>query len=173
MIRRRTPLVLALLSAGALALSGCGGAPEPVETTPLFASEDEAFAAAEETYRAYVDAVNSDRDNLEPAVSPRDYLTGAALQVDIETRSQLNQAGLSVRGASHLVRFEGLSASGDLVRALVCLDAADTWVLDRAGTDVTPANRVLITALEVAFVRSPKRGLLIEESTVRQDGECD
>ena len=49
-------LVLALVTGVA---TGCFAQPDPEpESTPLFASEDEAFAAAEETYRQYVDALN-------------------------------------------------------------------------------------------------------------------
>ena len=56
-----------------LTLAGCT-TPEPTDPTPTptsaFASEEEAFAAAEATYRAYVDALNevdlSDPETFEP-----------------------------------------------------------------------------------------------------------
>ena len=61
--RRLTPRVAALLgSAGvlALALSGCAGAPTPTPTppssasaAPIFASDEEALAAAEAAYERY------------------------------------------------------------------------------------------------------------------------
>ncbi len=48
-------LSLALVIAVA---TGCRPEPEPSPSGPAFATEAEAFAAAEETYRAYVDALN-------------------------------------------------------------------------------------------------------------------
>ena len=52
------------------ALVGCGTPTDPAEPTPVFTSEEQAFAAAEETYRAYVDALNqvdlSDPATFEP-----------------------------------------------------------------------------------------------------------
>lgn len=57
MLRRlaRVALLGALLAG---ALTACTPEPEPTPTPP-FATEAEAFAAAEATYRAYVDALNA------------------------------------------------------------------------------------------------------------------
>src|SRR5688500_5990965 len=69
--RRSVALAAPALVTGLLA--GCAGDPEPAETTHGFASEEEAFAAAEETYRAYVDALNqvdlSDPETFEPVLA--------------------------------------------------------------------------------------------------------
>ena len=43
------------------ALVGCAPSSEPTPTPTGFASEAEAFEAAEATYRAYVDATNAQR----------------------------------------------------------------------------------------------------------------
>ncbi len=56
MFRRSAAVVVAL--AVTLGATACQPEPTPTPTGPAFASEDEAFAAAEETYRAYVDALN-------------------------------------------------------------------------------------------------------------------
>lgn len=47
-------------------VSGCTPTPEPTPTPTGFANEEEAFRAAEETYRAYVDALN-EVDLADPA----------------------------------------------------------------------------------------------------------
>ena len=69
-VTSRRFVALAALTLVTGLLAGCVGDPGPVETTPGFASEEEAFAAAEETYRAYVDALNqvdlSDPETFEP-----------------------------------------------------------------------------------------------------------
>ena len=55
----------------AVLMSGCAADPSVEPTpTPTFANEDEAFAAAEATYRAYVDALNQ-VDLADPATSRR------------------------------------------------------------------------------------------------------
>ena len=55
--RRTAGLLIAL--AIATTVSACTPEPAPTPTPTGFASEDEAFRAAEETYRAYVDALNA------------------------------------------------------------------------------------------------------------------
>src|SRR3546814_19121412 len=69
----RSARALAVLALVGAAATGCVGTPEPRETTPTPLRDAEAFAAAEETYRAYVDALNpvdlSDPATFEP-VSP-------------------------------------------------------------------------------------------------------
>ncbi len=68
-------------------LTGCGAAGEPRASTPapLFSSEAEAFAAAEATYRAYVDALNqvdlSDPETFEAVYA---WTTGDANATDRE-----------------------------------------------------------------------------------------
>src|SRR3546814_3928687 len=66
----RSARALAVLALVGAAATGCVGTPEPRETTPTPLSDAEAFAAAEETYRAYVDALNqvdlSDPATFEP-----------------------------------------------------------------------------------------------------------
>ena len=57
MISRVAAVSLALALVLGMA-TGCQPEPEPSPTGPVFANEEEAFAAAEETYRAYVDALN-------------------------------------------------------------------------------------------------------------------
>ncbi|HOQ22628.1 MAG TPA: hypothetical protein PLN62_09415, partial [Microbacterium sp.] len=68
-MRRTFPAVGAALLALAL-VTGCAPEPAPTPTPTGFASDDEAFAAAEATYRAYVDALNavdlSDPATFEP-----------------------------------------------------------------------------------------------------------
>ena len=56
-MKSRLLAAAAVLACVLITTTGCFAQPDP-EPTPLFSSEEEAFAAAEATYRAYVDALN-------------------------------------------------------------------------------------------------------------------
>ena len=56
MIRRAAAALVLALALGMT--TACQPEPAPSPSAPVFATEDEAFAAAEETYRGYVDALN-------------------------------------------------------------------------------------------------------------------
>ncbi|QTV80967.1 hypothetical protein [Microbacterium sp. NIBRBAC000506063] len=72
--------------------------PEPEPTpTPLFSSEEEAFAAAEEVYRAYIDAMNDSRAGEED-INPNIFLTGVALELDREARATAESMGVRLVG---------------------------------------------------------------------------
>lgn len=150
--------MLALLALAASALSACTPMPEPTPTptpTAAFASEEEAFAAAEEVYRAYNDAGNA-RRNGRSEPNPQDFLIGTALEGDIDALNQLEIAGLHLVGEVTVASFTPLSGNIDgsevQVKAVICLDATDTRVLDDEGTDVTPVDRAGVVAQAVTFI---------------------
>lgn len=171
MIIRRVAVV-GIVLAGMLALGGCDGSPAPAASTPPFASEEEAFAAAEETYRAYVDALNAERSKVQPARGSRDYLTGAALKEDLGTDDILAERGWTIIGESHITGFTGEKSTSNSVGALVCVDASATRVLDATGQDVTPPDREVRTSLVVEFVPS-ESGLLIAHSAIAEESICE
>ena len=129
---------LATLALVAGLLGGCAGEPAPVETTPAFASEDEAFAAAEETYRAYVDALNqvdsATRETFEPVFA---LTTGELERRPIERacsactrtagRSSASRVSLTVEPA-RLKKPHPRSVNAD-----ACYDVSDVDVLDADG----------------------------------------
>lgn len=160
---------LLTLAVATTLLSGCAPAPEPTPTaTPAFASEEEAFAAAEEVYRAYNEAGNA-------TGSGTDYLTASALQGELDTTRYLSENGLRLEGASVILSFTGVAS--DLVSATasveasVCLDVTAVRVLDASGTDVTPSDRVNVLELDVKFVEADDH-LLISESESLEEPAC-
>lgn len=159
MIIRRVAVV-GIVLAGMLALGGCDGSPAPAASTPPFASEEEAFAAAEETYRAYVDALNARRHDSSASPSPADFLTAAALEADLSAQEQLRENGIRIAGDTRVDAFEGRSWDGTAGTSLVCLDATDTQVLNDEGVDVTPPDRELRSTLRIGFVLSAPRVLI-------------
>ncbi len=98
------PRVAAVTIALALAvcvMTGCQPEPEPSPSAPAFATEEEAFAAAEETYREYVDALNqvdlSDPETFEAVYS---WTTGDANAGARESFSEMHADGWTVAGES-------------------------------------------------------------------------
>jgi hypothetical protein len=177
MVSRRASLgLVALLVVG---LTGCSGAPAPDPSgspSPAatgFASEDEAFAAAEETYRAYVDEMNAYYAGEDDA-DPNAFLSGGTLASAKDLHEQEETLGLSVSGAQRVLSVapkdvtvvEG-TTSVDLT---VCMDISDTRVLDANGKDVTP-ERVEVRALDVQLATVQDR-LLIVASVTNDDAQC-
>jgi hypothetical protein len=135
----------------AAALSGCAPAPEPSPSpTPAFASEEEAFAAAEEVYRAYNEAGNA-RIAGEESPDPQDFLIGEALEADIDGIRLFDEQGIHLSGAASVGDVSGLSVTTTTVLASVCIIATDVRVIDAEGADVTPADRPESSVLHVTF----------------------
>lgn len=157
-VRGVAGVTLSLVSVFAL-VTGCAPQPEPVESQGPFATEEEAFAAAEETYRNYVDALNARRADPNASPDPQTFLTGPALEADIRSQQQFNQEGIHVQGATEIVTIVPKSADTDASAAtlLVCLDSSATRVIDGDGNDVTPADRAELAALDVGFILTSSR----------------
>src|SRR6188768_3952981 len=90
--------------------TGCFAPPDP-EPTPLFSSEEEAFAAAEATYRAYVDALNqvdlSDPETFEEVYA---WTTGEANAGARKSFSQMHADGWIVGGESQVTKVEPIES---------------------------------------------------------------
>ena len=162
-----------LLVAGALC--GCAPESEPTPTpTTAFASEEEAFAAAEEVYQAYTDAVNAERDG-DTSADPLSYLVGTALSGSLDTSNKLQEQGWRIVGDSSVRKFSGraaeLDTTGATVHANVCLDVSATSVVDSSDANVTPADRPGLVPLDVEFIGS-ESGLLITSSDLAEGAGC-
>ncbi len=175
MITRTRPVVALALSLVALGmLSGCAPQPKP-EPTPsaVFASEEEAFKAAEETYRAYTDALNSQRRG-ESGHNPLDFLTGSALEDEITGQQEIVEQGLKLKGDVAVVRFERGSINQDRspieIAGTVCLDTSQVRVTSADGEDLSPPDRESV-AMKISFIATDERKVLISESFGGQ-GEC-
>lgn len=158
---RARAIVLLALGAVALAtgaLIGCTPRPAPTPTpAAVFATEQDAFAAAEDVYRAYNEAVNVRRQG-DSAADPQQYLTGAALESGLDADRFLAKGGLHVIGSGRVVDFEGDSTGEPeytaSIDATACLDVSETRVLDDKGTVVTPSDRLIRLPLRLTFVAS-------------------
>ena len=177
MIRRAAAAAIVL----ALALgmtTACQPDPAPSASGPIFANEEEAFAAAEETYRAYVDALNqvdlSDPETFEAVYA---WTTGEANANERTTLSQMHADGWLVSGSTAIAGFRGAKAElSDPIRvkAVVCSDVSDVAVFDSNGQSVVSDQRPEVYALAVEFVESDSTstGLAITASNAVEDASC-
>ncbi len=177
-------LVKARVSIGAvgatlalLLLAGCNAQPEPTPTATGFVSEAEAFAAAEETYRAYVDALNevdlSDPETFEPVY---EWTTGDADASSRESFSRMHADGWTVRGKTQFDSFTPVVFSEDdepTVAADICLDVTDVTVEDEEGISVVPETRANRQPIRVDFETAPTvTGLRVAQSTALDSPLC-
>ena len=172
---RRGKLRLGAAVIAVLALAGCVGT-EPLPTlpptpssTPLFASEEEALAAAEEAYKAYqsiVDAALRDIDGTKLAT----VATGAALTAATDSVEAFRQDGRHQVGESSVTRVTAVDLSaldlgenGSVGQIYACLNLSAVNIVDADGAvaqsqvDVLP----MIVALELV-----DRRLLVSEEDV-------
>lgn len=156
-------------------LSACTSEPEPTPTpTAAFASEEEAFAAAEEVYRAYIDALNSidptDTSTFEPVFA---FSSGSFEKADRKNLSVMHAEGHRIDGESIVLAFRGEKSTPDLdeIQAVVCLDVHDVKVTDAAGNSLVSPNRPDVYALNLTFVEHGG-DLLIDASTRTDDSTC-
>ena len=149
---------------GMFALSGCGGGtplptlPPTPSSTPVFASEEEALAAAEDAYAAYLAMSNliSSEGGLGPErIEPfavRDFLDSALQGFETLRENQWRTTGQSVlKNATLQYADLEVAAGEDVVAAYACVDYTGLDVLDAEGTSVVSPDRPNFQAFEVFF----------------------
>lgn len=170
-----TVRAIGALSAGLLTLgmlSACTPAPEPdpkPTKSALFASDEEAFKAAEETYQAYTDALNNvdttDPKTFEPILN---WTTGKASSALKKSLSELHAEEVKLTGSTSITSTTPLSSNlqtGD-VSIHICADVSKTDVLDANGRSLVPDGRVPIQSILVDLVAArTETGLRISSTT--------
>jgi hypothetical protein len=170
----RTALTLSLITL--LALSGCVAEPpvvlpsEEPSSSPVFASDEEALAAAEEAYGAYVAIY--DRLLSEGGIDPEplrlkvsdalfaDIVDGMAIYSDRGWRTDGTSTFDSLELQQHAQ--DGNTAS---VVVYLCADVSTVRILDSSGADVTPERQDRVP-LEVEFSFIAPTDSLLERSEV-------
>lgn len=160
-MRKMAGTVAAL--AGILLLSGCVPSdplptlPPTPTSTPVFASEEEALAAAEEAYAAYLEVSNevgetggTDPERIEP------YVTPERMEAELRGAQALQSSGLRLVGASQFetIALQMVDAVGEETEVVfyACWDGSRSRVIDSSGADVTPSDRVNRLVLEIRTV---------------------
>ena len=150
---RRRGAALAAAGALALMLTGCVGAPgaaptpTPTEAAPIFASDEEALAAAESAYAQY-HAMSSDATSKgKVPAGAENVAVGEALDLVNEAVQNLNSDGLVTVGKPSFSIHELQSnefdqVHGSVVAFYVCDDLRGVDVVDEKGVSVVRADRV-------------------------------
>lgn len=172
MVRRfRVAAALAAL----VVLTGC--APE-VDASPSpsptgFASEEAAFAAAEDTYRAYIDALNqvdlSDPATFEPIFA---LTTGDANDADRQQYSELHADNVERIGESVVTLVVPSVREGSSIRLDVCVDVTSVDFVASTGDSIVSPERPDMQRGAVVLVEKEDAplGWLIETFAGRDDG---
>lgn len=171
----------------ALVLVGCMGAPEatptPVSTEtaaePIFASDEEALAAAEQAYKRFGEL--SDKLSADPTADTsviESALTPAYFPEFVESLTEFRSSGLSTSGgvtftdfnlAENAVDPDGIAA----VQIYACADYSSYRFLNSAGSDVTPTERPLeVTMLVQLRGTEAASKMLVVDSTEPWDGSA-
>ncbi|MEO7006317.1 MAG: hypothetical protein ABI275_02620 [Terrimesophilobacter sp.] len=169
---------MALAAAFALLLGGCAPQSEPVRpkpspsASPIFASDDEALAAATKAYAAYLKV--SDEITQTGGLHPEkisDFVTPEMLSQSLSQYVPYRERGLSSDGVStfdavSLQQVSNRRDGGADVDLYLCLDISGVKILDSAGADVTVTNRPDRLPLEVTLssVGVDKKRLLVARS---------
>lgn len=182
LMRSTLPLV-ALSVAVALVLSGCVPQepevlPPPEQSTePLFASDEEALAAATDAYEAYLkmsDLIGHEGgDNAErlEAFATRDALSASLQEFDMFTEKRLRSTGSTRFSNIKLQQVWSASPDGtDVVSAYVCLDVSSVDVVDSNGVSIVAAARHDHQLMEVSFDSGQDDGLLVSNVEPWPDG---
>jgi len=164
MRRLRTVPPLAIAALVACSVAGCLPLdPAPVPTiaptgTPLFSSDEEALAAAEEAYGAYL-AVSgqilneggAQPERIDEVVTPERAVVEKAGYLEFESAGR-RTVGRTTFFGTVLQRFESETTDGqDVVTVYLCSDVSGVDVLDAAGNSVVSPDRPSLTPFEVAF----------------------
>lgn len=161
---------------------GSGGTSSTPTSTPAFASEEEALAAAEEAYGAFLkmeDTIFADGGVEPERITP--FATGDALQAALDgfasfEEQQIHSVGAQTFEITDIVRYSPAAIDGEqIVDAYVCLDISEVDVLDADAKSVVDENRPPQQPFEVSFVWSAASdGLVVGERDVwTGGGVCD
>ncbi|PJJ62342.1 hypothetical protein [Compostimonas suwonensis] len=162
---------------GAITLSGCTVPPDPPSSTSsaptdsaVFATDEEALAAATEAYAAYL--AMSDLIANEGGANPeriKQVASGAWAGREIQSFQTLRDQGIYQEGNSTFdtASIQKIEEKGDelQVSLYVCSDVAAITIRDANGLDITPKDRITRVALEVLLESSEQsRTLRVSQS---------
>jgi hypothetical protein len=172
-----------LVVAAILLLPGCTGdapivLPSPESSTaPVFATDEEALAAAEAAYGEYLAASStisskegSTADGLRQFVTD-DYFVEVKASVERFNNDGREQQGKPTFDSITLQQFADTYIEPVVVVVYLCVDVSATTFVDAKGNDQTPPDRALRVPLEVSFVGVERTKRLLIDSSEAWTGE--
>lgn len=152
-VRRHAVAALVVV---ALLTSGCGSPASPPTLAPTTAapsptdSAAAAYAAAEATYRAYVDALNavdlSDPTTFEPVYA---LTRGHIHESDRKALTGYNASGVTMTGRTEIRKSFPRSVVDGIVDIYVCIDVASVTLTNADGTSLVPSDRAPVQKMLV------------------------
>lgn len=181
-VKTPRPLVAGLFALSALLLSGCSpeaavpSAPHAAEGEALFASDEEALAAAEAAYAQYLEVY--DAVFAEGGAAPErleKVATGEVLTEDLDRAREFQTEGTSLSGKTtvletSLQQLAQNSPDETEVITYACLDAFSIDVLDASGSPIGNPERDATVTFELRFTAQSNESLLLAESTIWKSG---
>lgn len=176
--------VVPLAFAAVLLLGGCTAAdPQPAaspapSSTPIFATDEEALAAAEAAYAEYL-AV-SDQILADGGADPQRLLqvvTAEFYESEKKGFEQADEQNLRITGQTSFdsARLQSRSDSGKPTATIyLCIDVTEVDVIDEAGNSVVPPGRGDRYPLTVTLSASENSQLLVSAiENWEGDNFCD
>ncbi|TFD73825.1 hypothetical protein [Cryobacterium gelidum] len=146
----------------------------PTEAPPVFASNDEALAAAKSAYANYLTAgdaagaIGSDSWNNYLSLTTSSETVGV-----VKAREKMKENGWSFTGTttfdSMVIQSSNALPDGSWeIRAYLCLDLSGSGMVDTSGASQTKPDRQLRSPMVVVFVAPKEKShqLLISESPI-------
>jgi hypothetical protein len=173
------PPSLAVFAVTLLGLTACLGSdptlvpdPEPT-TTPVFANDEEALAAAEEAYAAYI-AV-SDQILIDGGINPERLLEVATQEVydtQLEGYEMLAANSWRSTGGTMVDSVQIQYFDSATVAVYACVDVSKVDVLNRDGNSVVAADRPARSAFEIFFDYDKTKLLVAGQEVWTGDDFC-
>lgn len=185
-VKTPRPVAIGLFALSALLLSGCSpeaavpSAPPAAEGEALFASDEEALAAAEAAFAEYLAVFDevfaqggTDASRLE-AVAAEDVLEADLTRAERFQSDDFTQTGTSTVLETSLQQHVSGPAGVAEVVTYSCLDAFSITVLNADGVDVGNPERAATATFSNTFTSTSEGDLLLVRSELwREDTECD
>ena len=141
---------LILVPLVAVALTACASQVTPVPTSteavtekPLFATDEEALAAAQVAYANYLEI--SDQIARDGGANPErleGLVTKEQLQIELQNISEYAVSGFHGEGETSFDSFHIADSDQQHFSAYLCVDVTNSKLINSKGEDVTPATRV-------------------------------
>lgn len=183
--RPRTAAAGLLIFALAATLAGCSDTtripdPTPEATAdPLFASDEEALAAAVEVYERYLVAADDALNDPELPLDNLNAIASDALTENIVAiRSNLEEQGLSIVGYRTIVNSIFQSSvteqSSTDVSFYVCESVADTDILNADGMSMVEEDRLVLSEwMPTVSFDGSSEGEVVARELWQGGGICD
>ncbi|RZT62470.1 hypothetical protein EV140_0999 [Microcella alkaliphila] len=180
----RVAATLAALTLGA-SLTACADTtripPAPTDTgaaEPLFASDEEALAAAVEAYEEYAAVVDALLMGREPSVPLEAVASGALVEQTLEDVAEFAELGWVITEGRQtlnprLQSRQPVGDGGELVVLYFCEDVSQVDVIDSAGESVVNEDRDPFTPFEATIrLESGDEPLVLERRVWEGSGIC-